>query len=315
MNISTANPEVHSYLEAVRAHLADIPERDLEDLVEDLEGHLLEVAAEDDGSLEDRLGPPSVYADELRATAGLPSKDSASEALSRRVVRRFERSSVGRFAEELWRSKSVGALRTFLPELRPGWWVLRGYLAVAAFAIISSEGYYANPVVPFAWGGYAVGVIAVIAAVLCSVALGLAAKTRPTVRRMSLMVSLGAAALTVMAVPRLGDLYVQTTYLTEYVAPAGLYHADERPITNICPYSNDGTPLTGVLLYDQEGRPIVDTVPQADLGPPIQPTPAIANAYPRNLERVDPYTGQRTALTCPAILTVPPLQTPAGQGD
>src|ERR687889_155753 len=41
-----------------------------DELLEDLPEHLAEVAADDVGSLADRLGPPSVYAAELLASAG-----------------------------------------------------------------------------------------------------------------------------------------------------------------------------------------------------------------------------------------------------
>jgi uncharacterized membrane protein len=62
--------EVTAYAAAVRAALADLPPAAREDLLEDLEQHLHEVA-EEEGSLHARLGPPQVYAEELRASAGL----------------------------------------------------------------------------------------------------------------------------------------------------------------------------------------------------------------------------------------------------
>lgn len=94
MSTTTADAEVRNYIEAVRAHLDYLPEDDRDELLEDLEEHLHEVAAEDDGTLEQRLGPPGLYAEELRVSAGLASGDRPSHrgfvawALGSSVARR-----------------------------------------------------------------------------------------------------------------------------------------------------------------------------------------------------------------------------------
>lgn len=311
MNATVANTEARAYLEAVRVHLADVPESDREELLEDLEGHLLEVAAEADGSLEERLGSPAVYAEELRESAGWAKEDAPHrERLTRRIMESLERSAPGRIIDMAWNSTSIKALRAFLPELRPGWWVLRGYMAVAAAALLSYEGYYTNPVVPHALGGYAQGTALAIAAIVASVLLGKAARRTAALGRLSLIASAAVLVAAFAAVPRIGDMYVQTVYASDYVGQPGLYHADGTPIANICPYASDGKALTGILLFDEGGRPIVDTVPSDDEGFPVEPAgPGIPNAYPRSLERVDPYGQTRTPLACPTILTVPPAPT------
>ena len=66
--------EVREYAAAVRAALADVPA----DLLDDLEEHLAEVAADGEGSLASRLGPPADYARELRTAAGLPVGEEAT---------------------------------------------------------------------------------------------------------------------------------------------------------------------------------------------------------------------------------------------
>ena len=68
MNVET--DEITAYVEAVRAALSGLPDAIRDELLEDLPEHLAEVAADDVGSLTDRLGPPSVYAAELLASAG-----------------------------------------------------------------------------------------------------------------------------------------------------------------------------------------------------------------------------------------------------
>ena len=73
----TLDPDVRAYLDAVRHHLADLPSEERDELVEDLEAHLLEVAAESDEPLASRLGPPDDYAAELRASAGYPPADAS----------------------------------------------------------------------------------------------------------------------------------------------------------------------------------------------------------------------------------------------
>jgi hypothetical protein len=314
MNTSITHPDVRSYLGAVRAHLSDIPEHDLDDLVEDLEGHLLEVAAEDDGSLEERLGPPEVYAEELRATAGLPSRDPGAQPLAKRFAEGFKRSTAWRMIEEAGGSTTVRFLREFIPQLRPGWWVLRGYLAVAALSIIWHEGYYLNPAVPHAAGGYAIGTVAALFAIIASVALGRASDTQQTMRRFSQLVSAAVVGVTLMAIPAIGDLYVQTEYVTDFSSPQGLYQEDGTPIANVCPYSSDGKPLAGVLLFDQDGRPITGTTQYDDDGLPVDRVlPSIRNAYPLELRKVDPVTGTVVApLPCPTILTVPPANPSSG---
>ena len=69
----TIEGDVARYATAVRVAFADLPGPDRELLLEDLEDHLQEVAAEAGGPLSQRLGPPEAYAAELRASAGLPA--------------------------------------------------------------------------------------------------------------------------------------------------------------------------------------------------------------------------------------------------
>src|SRR5260370_16110310 len=59
--------DVTTYAAIVRAQLADLPAMERDALLEDLEQHLAEVAAEGECSLIDALGPPEHYRVELRA--------------------------------------------------------------------------------------------------------------------------------------------------------------------------------------------------------------------------------------------------------
>jgi len=316
MSTAIANLEVRSYLDAVRAHLSDISERELDDLLEDLEGHLLEVAAEGEGSLEERLGPPEVYAEELRVSADLPPRDPAArKRMLRRASERFERSAIGRLVDTASRSTVAGELRTFLPELRPGWWVFRGYLAAWAPATLAS-GWYGRGsgiLVPYVAGSYAAGLIVAAAAIWVSITLGRSGTTNKNRRRTSLVVSAAVIVATFAAVAQLDSTYQGGGYdEIGYSSMPYLHHADGTAISNICPYSTDGKPLSGVLLYDQDGRAIIDIYPQSNFGNPLlEQQPAIRNAFPRNLFVPDPNTGEPKQLSCPTIPTQPPAP-PAG---
>ncbi|HEY0618186.1 MAG TPA: hypothetical protein VGD15_11370, partial [Kribbella sp.] len=66
MNTTLTGP-VAAYLAQVRAELSDLPPGELEDVLEDVGGHLTEVAAEFEDAptataLQDRLGSPRQYA-------------------------------------------------------------------------------------------------------------------------------------------------------------------------------------------------------------------------------------------------------------
>lgn len=74
---STLTGPVATYLAQVKAQLSDLPPGELADVLDDVTGHLSEVATEFEeeptaAALQDRLGTPRQYADELRTAAGYP---------------------------------------------------------------------------------------------------------------------------------------------------------------------------------------------------------------------------------------------------
>ena len=82
---STLTGPVATYLAQVRAELSDLPPGELEDVLEDVSGHLTEVAAEFEqeptaAALDERLGSPRQYADELRTAAGYPPRTQTAES-------------------------------------------------------------------------------------------------------------------------------------------------------------------------------------------------------------------------------------------
>jgi hypothetical protein len=318
----TIEGEIARYASAVRAAFADLPGPDRELLLEDLEDHLQEVAAEAGGPLADRLGRPEAYAAELRASAGLP----APGALGRRRTGSWLRETWGaQQAGRLWQAASTHpagrAVLEFLPELRPAWWVLRGYLAVQAACVALSLldanlGGLSFPI-PRPFGSRVLGLLAVAGAVAGSVALG----RRGTSRRG--LVALGNAGLGLFAVLMLLELGAGEAYddqyhpefVTTYSEPALGLRANGREITNIFPFDADGKPLQGVFLIDQDGDPVVATHnddPNLEARLPLDGDGnEVENRYPQVQQLLDPATGQRVPGPTPEFRPPPgPVREP-----
>lgn len=67
--------DIEDYVAAVGRHLADLPDDDRAELLDELRGHATSLRREEpDVDLEARLGPASAYARELRDAAGLPER-------------------------------------------------------------------------------------------------------------------------------------------------------------------------------------------------------------------------------------------------
>jgi HAAS domain-containing protein len=292
--VMTANEqtvEVTTYATKVRARLADLPATEADVLLEDLEQHLAEVAAEGEGSLVERLGPPEDYAAELRAAyrAGHPSPQTNGAHLADRV-----RAAIDRLTRKRW----VQQTRAFLPSLRPAWWVLRAYLAVLILAAaLGPVGPLPSPVTK---RGLA-EIVATAVAIWLSVRLGRRQRALPKAARvaaLSLNVLIAFVAFVILenmgnfpASPTVGTASQEQSMFGSALA-AG-------QVTNIYPYSQDGKPLTNVLLYDQDGRPITLDQGEAQTSFPIGADgKAIVNAYPLTQRHADgtPVVAPRVAL-------------------
>ena len=322
----TIDRDVARYATAVRAAFADLPAPERELLLEDLEDHLQEVAAEAGGPLEERLGTPAAYAAELRASAGRPGAGVAAAA--GRARPRLRESRVARRLRRSWRgtmaNPAAAAVAEFLPELRPAWWVLRGYLAVlAASALLGSlypdDGQGANFPVPELFGSQLLGLLVTVAAVVVSVRLG--RRGPATGWRRGLAVA-GNAALGLFAVFMLVDLGARVTshdYPAQLVTvyqrdPSGL-RAHGREISNIYAFDAGGKPLRDVYLIDQDGNPVVATHNDNPFLDPRELVDGdgneVANRYPQAQQEIDPATGRRSAVPAPEFRLPPgPVRSP-----
>lgn len=295
--------DVASYAAEVRAALAHLPDAERESLLEDLESHLAEVASESDVSLEERLGKPAAYAAELKSAYG-----AGGDALKAKQRKLF-RNRLWALTKQVSGTQVYRELRALLPELRPGWWVLRAYLVVLVLAFMFRDGANLRPIPnPFSSSGL-LQILATLVAIVISVRLGRRGMPVNRARRGAVMAVNAAIAL--VALPVLISMGTGSTYVYygdssdpySSAAAAGYYPG----VTNIYPYSKDGKPLQDVLLYDQDGRPLVPfqdgVVSDVPVGADGLPIP---NSYPlsqRDLKG-DPIVPPRVAL--------PPLQaTPA----
>jgi hypothetical protein len=316
MSTTTVGADVRDYLAAVRDHLDDLPVDERDDLLEDLEAHLLEVAAESDEPLGERLGPPDAYAADLRASAGLPPTGGTLD-----VGRRFAR--VRQRWQRLAAHPTVQRVRAFLPELRPGWWVLRAVLAVWVLAMVRGDVDASDIPFPPLFGSRFVGLIAMIAAVPLSVRLG---HRQGGNRRLTRTVHFGEVLLLVLTIPLLTDLRDERTVWVDY--GPGLYEVhggvligpNGEPISNFYATDANGNPIEHFRLYDESGTPVTNVLETDDYSNPDgvlrtqipldrdgRPVP---NGYPRDawLER---YDGSTESLTPPVDATATTTSVPS----
>lgn len=307
------------YAAAVRAALADLPARDRDALLEDLDEHLAEVAAEPGMSLEERLGSPEAYAAELRAAyGGRPS--SGGSSLGGRLRERMS-GAVRRVHTRLLVLPPYRQAAVFAPELRPAWWVLRGYaIALAVLAPISAPGLIPGDIP--AW-------VFTLAVVWGSVWLGRRGRARAS--RWGRVLLLGANLVTaVLVIAAMADVPSTSSRSVafDYGPRPQAYAPGMRvesvsslggDISNILPYAEDGTPLHNVRLYDQDGNPIMlDPGFDQEIVIPCDGEPPIRNAYPLPLKpverRADPTGPEATCVPAtPAPTDVTASPTPSAE--
>ena len=258
MTTATTTTEAQAFLAAVGRELDDLPDEERAGLLEDLSSHLSELSGQpEEVPLGIRLGPPAEYAAELRSAAGLPPRPqggSAPPRLRRSLSDVLARSAAAGLATRARRHPWSRQALALLAELRPAWWVLRGYLVVALPALwwVNANDDFPLPTI---FGSGILGAMAVIAAVVASVRVGrrrLAQGGRPLVLVLDVALALGALSLLAQS-----GLRTQPVHHDPSSAWSG-YELESRygPVTNIYPYTAQGEPLEDVLLFDQDGRPL-----------------------------------------------------------
>jgi hypothetical protein len=289
-----------AYLAEVRRHLGSLTDDERDDLLDDLTAHVHQVAADDDRPLEESLGPPEAFADELLASAGLSTEPRAPKPGLVARVRGWIEAAV----EAVRRQPAGRAVLDFLPELRPAWWVLRAWLLVYLVTVaVTGDGATDSFPFPEVFGSWVLGAMVVAVAAVVSVRLG---RRRPPIRGRWVVngAAIVAGVVLVGAVNDshvyyvdqgdTGEVFVDQTFIRE----PGLRHSDGAPITNIYAYDANGQPLDRVRLYDQSGRPI-EVYPGHDTnGLPLVTEPVtgadgldVTNAYPLHQSTAGRFPG------------------------
>jgi hypothetical protein len=268
-------PEVSHYLAAVREALDDLPPTERDDLLVEVEPSLLDAASESGGNVSARLGPPEEFAAELRAAARL-ARDPRLRELGR---------------------------------LAPIWWVARGYLAVAAIALLAGASWSSRYIfVPHVGTGW-LGLVVVLAAICLSIWVGF--RTKSSNRLVWVVnVALLAAAVPVLAHFQHRQLPVRVVETTLYQPSQGLT-LNGVPVANIYPFSRNGRLLHDVLLYTGAGVPLNASGAAIDPQRRVLRTKSgkqIFNAYP--IRYFDPGTGVVAHPGAAPKITIPKIATP-----
>ncbi|SNS89813.1 hypothetical protein SAMN05421812_102273 [Asanoa hainanensis] len=268
--------EQDAYLEAVRRALSDLDPAVRDELLEDLPEHFAEVAAEGDATLVERLGPPEAYAAELRTAAGLGvAATPAARGLDDRIsaVVRRARGVVGVADRKTGPLLGYGKASEFLRMLRPGWWVLRGYLVAMAITWLTSNGNEAG-LLPRLGGSTLAAALLLAVCLVASIWLGRREPTLSSTPRTGLAIGGVFLVLFGLVVFDKADRYGGG-----WDTPQSVSGNPYDYVQDVYVYDENGNPLTNVTLYDQGGNPIQLGDPyrcqeafyQAQAGAPMYP--------------------------------------------
>lgn len=301
------------YQRRVASALAFLPAEEREEILAGVGEHLREVTAEG-VDLVERLGTPEAYAHELVAAAGLGENRSSRPRL-------WSHNTWRHLSEHRWTT----SVATFLPTLRPAWWVLRGYLAVVVFSLVFDpwptvlwwSRLWLIPVIGQGLVHGVIGVVLLCLAIPISVSIGRRSLS-VAAQRMVIAANVFLLAIGGYALVSIGDMVdnaLEPSLSPSYAPTAGLRHNGD-PIRNITVFDAEGNPLTDVRLFDQNGEPITvqTNVPRRFIQRSVDEFGVESrNTYP--LVVVDrsgePIPGK---LTSP-VTTIPALKQPADAQD
>ncbi|NYH45011.1 hypothetical protein HNR22_004738 [Micromonospora jinlongensis] len=248
--MTVTEQEITDYVARVRAALADLPPTQRDELTEDLADHLTEVAAEAEGTLVERLGEPETYAAELRAAAGAAA--GGGRNLDQRVAAALARvrSRLRVIDTRLGPPLGYETASDFLRLLRPGWWVLRGYLAAMLVTVVTSGGN--SGLLPRVGGELLAGLIMLVGFVLASIWIGRQSARLTRWPRSAVQVS--GAVLVVFALAGLVD--AESWRDNDYYYDQTSVDSQYGQIRDVFVYDSEGRLVENARLFDQNGNPI-----------------------------------------------------------
>jgi hypothetical protein len=301
--------EIARYVDRVRAALADLPPGTRDELVEDLPEHLAEVAAEADGSLVDRLGPPEAYAAELRAAAGAAAPTSPPN-VDRRIGAAVVavRGRLRAVDSKLGPMLGYDQASDFLRLLRPAWWVLRGYLVAMFITVVLNSGDSLG-LLPRLGGSTLGGVLLLAVTVFASIWLG--RRGGRFSRWPRLLLNVGTAFLFVFGL--VGFVTAdERTRSTGYSYQPSYNDNPYSNVQDVYVYDSQGRLVENARLFDQDGQPIrlgYPWCPEAQQGtvdPVRQPYPYCPQGAPFQLSGPT-ATAPTAPATAPAPGATPPV--------
>jgi len=286
---------VEYYLAGMRAALDDLPPGEVAEIMEDVEAHVAELSTElEEGeTLEQRLGSPDQYAQELRQAAGYPSRTERLPVTTKGKWLSRPRMAAWGLAAATAFTLLAGA--TSLRE--PGILVLPGVILLLSLALVKDRGpeqrdimalpetlkikewlspqegtpaeraiTYLKTLQP-AWWLVRAGLLGIGAVLLAGrdilgflalaaiAVVSVFAGPRAKIDRRWLWLSLPATALAVGLLIQMIDVTAnQFAYNTRSYQPTPAPRVETYE--NIYAYDENGKLLTNVLLYDQDGSPI-----------------------------------------------------------
>jgi HAAS domain-containing protein len=310
---------IEHYLAGMRAALDDLPPNEVAEIMEDVEAHVAELSTElgENETIEQRLGSPEQYAQELRQAAGYPPRTERLPVTTKKKL--LSRPRAAAWGLGIATGVTLVAGTATLKE--PAILLLPAVILVLSLALVHDRGPTQQEVMDLpetrkiqewltpaegtpgeraltylkslqpAWWLVRAGLLGLGAVLLASrditaflfiagiAVLSVFAGPRAKIDRRWLWFSLPASALAV-------GLLVQVIDVTEdnlaYNSARQSYQAPTvETYQNIYAYDENGKLLTNVLLYDQDGNPI--NAPQQYYGcRGSDPQPMIpANRYPR----------------------------------
>lgn len=251
------NDEITLYVDGVRRALAGLAEATRDELLEDLPEHLAEVQAEGAGTLVERLGPPEAYALELRGTAGLVGgfPDPPPTSFARlRAARDQATGFLGRADVTIGPIIGYAKASDFLVLLRPGWWVLRGYLIAMAVAYLLA-GDTRLGLLPRLGGNDLAALVLLGGCVVASIVLGQRSPGFSRLPRLALRA--GTVVLVIFALSGFVSADGQTR--EPGYSDVNYGYSDPNPYSNVNDvyvYDGQGRLVSNAHLYDQDGNPI-----------------------------------------------------------
>lgn len=273
---AASEEDVRDYVDAVRAWLGDLPPDEVDDLTAGMEADLTERAFESGARLGDLLGQPEEYAAELRAAAGLPPRAAPGASPPRRGV-----------VADLATALGASGRRTldrwpWLRELRPTWWLARGWVLGCVVAQVFGT-------------GRAVLLPLLGAALSFWVGRRLALRGAPSAggRTLALVNVVAVLALLPAAI-----WYLDTPAEGgDGPGPLPGVSLDGGPVSNLYVYDATGAPVDGARIFTQEGAPLTldpEVVPplvgpegEAVVWPPDHSTLSV---FPLRSGSDDPWT-------------------------